>query len=192
MQAENDREFELVLGNKQLLGLLFVTFVLLGVFFALGYAMGRNSAPSPIVESARTAQPAPSSSNSPRPAATEGIVPAQPAPAASAPQQPAQAQSTPERAQPAAPAAQPESPAQATVIDPKPGETYMQVIAVKRPEAEVLVEVLARKGFKAALAPAPLENMFRVLVGPVHTEAEQGKLKSDLEQAGFKPIPRRY
>jgi hypothetical protein len=79
-----------------------------------------------------------------------------------------------------------------TVIDPTPGDTYLQVTAVKRPEAELLVEVLARKGFKAALAPAPLPNMFRVLVGPVRTDAEQGKLKTDLEQAGFKPIPRRY
>ena len=77
-------------------------------------------------------------------------------------------------------------------MDPKPGDTFLQVTAVKRPEAELLVEVLTRKGFKAGLAPAPVDNMFRVLVGPVHTDAEQGKLKSDLEQAGFKPIPRRY
>src|SRR3954453_18247688 len=42
---DQDNEFELVLGNKQLFSVLFVVFVLLGVFFAMGYLMGRSSAP---------------------------------------------------------------------------------------------------------------------------------------------------
>ena len=48
-QARFDREFEMVLDNKKLFSILFITFVLLGVFFAMGYALGRSSAP---VESA--------------------------------------------------------------------------------------------------------------------------------------------
>jgi cell division septation protein DedD len=187
MHAENEREFELVLGNKQLLGLLFVTFVLLGVFFALGYAMGRSSAPSLVVDSGRTTSTPTASNATPKPTAAEGSVPTQPMPT----QQPAPTEATPAPAQSAA-ATQPEPTPGVAVMDPKPGDTFLQVTAVKRPEAELLVEVLTRKGFKAGLAPAPVENMFRVLVGPVHTDAEQGKLKSDLEQAGFKPIPRRY
>jgi hypothetical protein len=191
MQAENDREFELVLGNKQLLGLLFLTFVLLGVFFALGYAMGRNAAPSPIAETVNPARPS-ASGPVQKPTAAEGIVsPPQPAKSDAA-RLDAEA-ATPPAAQ--APAAAPSggdvTPA-VVILDPKPGDTFLQVTAVKRPEAELLAEVLTKKGFKAGLAPAPIENMFRVLVGPVHTDAEQGKLKSDLEQAGFKPIPRRY
>jgi hypothetical protein len=192
MHAENEREFELVLGNKQLLGLLFLTFVLLGVFFALGYAMGRNAAPSLIVDPVGPTRPS-SGSSSQKPRAAEGIVRPQPASPANA-DAVAPAEATPQ------PAAQPSSTAVSggeaapvvVMLDPKPGETYLQVTAVKRPEAELLVEVLTRKGFAAGLAPAPLENMFRVLVGPVRGDADQGKLKSDLEQAGFKPIPRRY
>src|SRR4051794_33574892 len=38
-----DHETEIVLGNKQLFSLLFVVFVLLGVFFAMGYVMGRST-----------------------------------------------------------------------------------------------------------------------------------------------------
>lgn len=180
MHAENDREFELVLGNKQLLGLLFVTFVLLGVFFALGYAMGRNTVPSPVVETQRSADappPEPKPSVTENPAVTERPSPVEPASAAIPPAQRA-----------------PEPAVAGVIIDPKPGETFLQVGAVKRREAESLVEVLSNKGFKAVLAPAPppLEDTFRVLVGPIGTDIEQGKLKTELERAGFKPIPRRY
>ena len=37
-------EFELVLGNKQLLSVFFIVVVLLGVFFTMGYIVGRNTA----------------------------------------------------------------------------------------------------------------------------------------------------
>ena len=39
------QEFELVLGNKQLLSVFFIVVILLGVFFTMGYVVGRNSAP---------------------------------------------------------------------------------------------------------------------------------------------------
>jgi hypothetical protein len=68
----------------------------------------------------------------------------------------------------------------------------MQVSAVARPEAELLVEVLTKKGFSAAMAAGPSDKLYRVLVGPAGTESDLAKLKTDLEQSGFKPIPRRY
>jgi hypothetical protein len=43
---DNDGERELVLGNKQLLGIFFVGTLLCGVFFAMGYVVGGNSAKS--------------------------------------------------------------------------------------------------------------------------------------------------
>src|SRR5512141_3025391 len=45
MATHNDGEFELVLGNKQLLSVFFIVAVLIGVFFTMGYIVGRNSAP---------------------------------------------------------------------------------------------------------------------------------------------------
>src|SRR5438045_177955 len=41
----DDGEFELILGNRQLLSMFFVIVILLGVFFTMGYIVGRNSAP---------------------------------------------------------------------------------------------------------------------------------------------------
>jgi cytoskeletal protein RodZ len=40
-----DGEFELVLGNRQLLSVFFIVVALMGVFFAIGYILGRNSGP---------------------------------------------------------------------------------------------------------------------------------------------------
>lgn len=192
MQAENEHEFELVLGNRQLLALLFLTFVLLGIFFALGYVLGRNAGPSLLVEDDHQASPV-AASPSAKPPAAEGI-PAKSQETAEAPVSqtaPAPVDQSPATS-PDSHANTPEPSSSSALIDPKPGDTFLQVTAVKRPEAELLVEVLGRKGFRAGIAPAPIDNMFRVLVGPVGTGEEQGKLKSALEQAGFKPIPRRY
>ena len=43
MAGRDDGEFELILGNKQLLSVLFIVIVLLGVFFAMGFLAGRTT-----------------------------------------------------------------------------------------------------------------------------------------------------
>ncbi|MCC6588376.1 MAG: SPOR domain-containing protein [Bryobacterales bacterium] len=45
MPTNEEGEFELVLGNKQLLSVFFLIVLLLGVFFSMGYIVGRNTAP---------------------------------------------------------------------------------------------------------------------------------------------------
>jgi hypothetical protein len=52
----DDGEFELILGNRQLMSVFFIVVILLGVFFAMGYIVGRNSSPvtTPEVASHRT------------------------------------------------------------------------------------------------------------------------------------------
>ena len=47
MPKNEDGEFELILGNRQLLSVFFIVVILLGVFFTMGYIVGRNSAPAP-------------------------------------------------------------------------------------------------------------------------------------------------
>src|SRR5258708_7691280 len=46
LPKNDDGEFELILGNRQLLSVFFVIVILLGVFFTMGYIVGRNSAPA--------------------------------------------------------------------------------------------------------------------------------------------------
>lgn len=52
MPKNDEGEFELVLGNRQLISVFVIVVVLLGVFFSMGYIVGRNSAPG-ATDSAR-------------------------------------------------------------------------------------------------------------------------------------------
>ncbi len=53
MSRNEEGEFELVLGNRQLLSVFFILVVLMGVFFAMGYIVGRNNPSKDAVEFAR-------------------------------------------------------------------------------------------------------------------------------------------
>src|SRR6266852_3839330 len=78
-------EFELILGNRQLLSVFFIVVILLGVFFTMGYIVGRNSAPiaSDAVNSRTVAVPVVESSARP---AESSKPPAESAPVETAPQ----------------------------------------------------------------------------------------------------------
>src|SRR5580698_8717832 len=56
MPKNEDGEFELILANRQLLSVFFIVVVLLGVFFTMGYIVGRNSGPS-VVDVASAKKP---------------------------------------------------------------------------------------------------------------------------------------
>lgn len=113
-----------------------------------------------------------------------------PTPAAPAAQQPSAAPSpAPPTAQEAA-ATGAESPA---ITEPEPGQTFVQVAAVRRNEAEFLADMLRRKGFPARIAPGPTETLFRVLVGPLKDQEEVARMRKRLEEAGFRSAyVRRY
>jgi hypothetical protein len=73
---------------------------------------------------------------------------------------------------------------------PPPG-TYFQVAAPKRTAAEGVLDSLKNKGIAAVLAPGPNEETVRILVGPLESSSI-GKMKVDLESAGFKPFLKKY
>jgi len=202
--AKNDEgEFELVLGNKQLLSVFFIVVVLLGVFFTMGYIVGRNTgaevaaqmAATPgqplVVESetasaARTAPRAePVRTTPPPPVRTTPAPPPQaaPPPVARPPVRPKRTVRTPPPP-PRAPAT--------TGGQPAPGQTFLQVAATTQPEAEVLRDLLAKRGFRSRIAPVPGQNLYRVLVGPVNSAEAISENRTKLRAAGFKPFTRRY
>src|SRR5437879_4437037 len=65
MPRNEEGEFELVLGNRQLLSGFFIVVILFGVFFTMGYIVGRASSPATLT----TASSTPASSA----AATEAV-----------------------------------------------------------------------------------------------------------------------
>jgi cell division septation protein DedD len=213
--ARNDEgEFELVLGNRQLISVFLIVVILLGVFFSMGYIVGRNSSPTGGIEVAKNGgakaageQPAdtpPASSPAPSPQASapppETKAPPPERVTTHAEQPPAEAP-TPSKPTPVSAAKEKKSPAppppgrseRAPVTGEPPTGDYWQVVATARPDAEIVAEALTKKGLHAIVAPAPREGIFRVLVGPLADSATQAQTRTQLEAAGFKnPIVRKY
>ena len=199
----NEGEFELVLGNRQLLSGFFVVALLFGVAFAMGYIVGRNSIPSPKAQ-AEAGQPPPGaagSQNRPQPA------PPEPAPAGQQPPAPGDEVAAAPGTQPATepePTTQPArdepaplvpahteartpAPAPAAGLTEPEAGTYWQVTAMAQPQAEVFAKVLRDKGFRVFLTQGT-KNLTRVLVGPYPDRESLGRAKSDLEGSGFHPV----
>jgi cell division septation protein DedD len=215
LPKNDEGEFELILGNRQLISVFLIVVVLLGLFFSMGYVVGRNSSPTAAPETARADKPS-GDSHPPDPAATDSsssAAPVQPlvnaAPDDSAPATtPPSITTHPEKPAPLAekpkaskeakakpsPAREPASPPErASVASQPPGGQYWQVVATARPDAEIIAEALAKKGFHAVLSPAPKDGVFRVLVGPLPDAPTQALTRTNLEAAGFKnPIMRKY
>jgi len=196
LPRNEDGEFELLLGNRQLMSVFFIVVILLGVFFAMGYIVGRNSSPvtTPEVASRRPdSKPvtvdAPASTretDSPAPAATSKET--------NAPRETSQPRETASQqgpaTQPAAPAPPAAAPAKASSRiassgQPESGKTYLQLSAIDHDAAEIMVELLRKKSFPAIAAEVPEKpGVFRVLVGPV-SEADVNKTRADLQNASF-------
>ena len=219
MPKNDEGEFELVLGNRQLISVFVIVVALLGVFFSMGYIVGRNSSPANgAAEASRADKSADKSSSDAHP--PDSALPSDPPPASPGADDPAPSATAPATTQPERPAAAPpavrtaQAPAKEAPREirskPSPagdatpvaerapggavaGGQYWQVVATTRPDAEIISEALSRKGFHAVLAPAPKDGMFRVLVGPLADAPAQAQTRTNLEAAGFKnPIMRKY
>ena len=185
MPRNDDGEFELILGNRQLMSVFFIVVILLGVFFAMGYIVGRNSSPvgAPEVASQRSATKPADTPASARETATPTPASAD-APTETASQQgPATKPAPPP--EPVAPAPPKVSSRVAAADQPESGRTYLQLSAIDHDKAEIMVELLRKKNFSAIAAEIPEKpGVFRVLVGPV-AEADINKIRADLQNASF-------
>ena len=202
MPRNTDGEFELILGNKQLLSLFFLVVVLFAVFFSLGYMVGRSISPTPTL-AAQPSSGATPASNAPTPGQPaeppKEALPSQSAEPAPAPTetQPASSEpvaaSNPTSAQPSKPGG--ESPAKeetgqsstsAAVIA---REMHLQLAAVRvRADAEVMVENLRKKGYPVVLHSDARDGWYRVLAGPFANEQVAKEMKAMLERDGYKSI----
>jgi hypothetical protein len=196
----DDGEFELILGNRQLMSVFFIVVILLGLFFAMGYIVGRNSSPvgGPEVASRRPETKSadtdtPSSAHETTHETTRETTPPAPTdapkdtdsrPKETAPQQgPATKPAPPPEPVAAAPVKAPTR--AATSSQPESGRTYLQLSAIDHDKAEIMVELLRKKNFTAIAAEIPEKpGVFRVLVGPI-SEADVNKTRADLQDASF-------
>ena len=185
MPKNEDGEFELILGNRQLLSVFFIVVILLGVFFTMGYIVGRNSG---TLTADVAATPAPDGKPQvvePPAAKTPEPAPAPTAPTETVPQQPAkeaEPEPAPERAKPEKVKAEP---VRGGSSHPAAGQTYLQLAATSKHEADIMVDVLRKKSFKSMAAEIDEKpGTYRVLVGPI-TDTTANKMRADLQGAGF-------
>jgi type IV secretory pathway VirB10-like protein len=205
MRNNETGEFELVVGDRQLLSAFFIVVLLCAVAFAMGYVVGQNAPKSgkaaaeaaPATPQANTGAdarpqplpPAPAPQSAPPAAAPDSSTPQ----TESAPQPTTQPSQGSEPVKPASPA-----PTKATtavssastgLVEPEdlPTGNFWQVMAVGQQTAEMFRTTLKDHGFAVILSPAP-RGLVRVLVGPYPDTQALGKAKTDLEGAGFHPM----
>jgi len=181
------QDVEISLGTGRLLGLFFALVVVCGIFFGLGYTLGRSMGPT-----AMAAEAAATTANAAKPASTASA-PADTANAAPAndltfyktvEQKDANPQLTPaSNPAPAANAPAPETPHDSSAY-------VVQVAAVsKKEDAEALVGALKKKNYAVFLAAsAPNDSLFRVQVGPFNDFKDAEAMRSRLAGDGYTPI----
>jgi cell division septation protein DedD len=207
MLRTGENETEILLGNKQLLGVFFVIAILLGAAFTGGYMVGRNGS----AKRAATEDPAASSpARNPSAIETHSIPgdavssdssagrdtdstkagrqkSARGSEAGSAPPLGSR-RSTSAKAAPKESASEPE-PSPEEEFNPHSGQQFLQVAAVGRDEAEAIADVLHKKGFRAHAVPKPgSPKIYRVLIGPIRDTGDLSNTRDSLRRTGFREV----
>ncbi len=164
---EPSEEFEIVLGRRQVAGVLFVATVIVVIFSAFSYLAGEMASP-------RKAAPA-AAAQVPTPVAT-------PAPAIQ-PDPLLQADVTTEA---------PPKPEAPLFANPKIGSVYLQMGAVEKGIGLIFAEGLRKHGFDSFVAPGPNDHIFRVLIGPLRNPQEFERTKQAVDQLGIGTFGKKY
>jgi cell division septation protein DedD len=188
MKNKETGEFELLVGNGQIISGFFILALLLAVFFAMGYIVARAKYQQEPGAATTLAASPPSDSRGP--AAAPAIPPATPPGAqqgdTAKPDGDAQPQPPTRPAQDVKPEKTEPPP------EPVPAETpqgiYWQISAtVNQDAARALLQTIKDMGLPVTLSPGP-NNFTRVLVGPYSDTATLAHVKTQLENAGLHPV----
>ena len=155
-------EYEIVLGRRQIAGLLFVALVGCVLFSAVAYLAGKSVAPRAVPAIAIKGKDAFKSSPS--------SVPSLPVPLPVA------------RIVVKPP----------LFAKPETGKVYLQIGALERGMSTILCEGLRSHGFTSFVAPGPSENVYRVLIGPLADAAAFNQVEADVKAIDLAHFARRY
>jgi len=196
MLRNTDSETEILLGNKQLLGVFFVVAILLGIAFTSGYMVGRGGA-GKKAETPSAAEPT-SGKTATGPGGETHSVPADSGldtsseagnNAASAQNEEEPPLGSPKRRSNQKTAAGPTAETASESFTPESGQEFLQVAAVTREEAAAIADVLHKKGFRAHSVPKPSNpKVYRVLIGPIHDAGDLSSTRDALHKTGFREV----
>ncbi|MBV9670215.1 MAG: SPOR domain-containing protein [Acidobacteriales bacterium] len=202
---DSDDEIEssdITLGTGKLLGLFLGLVVICGIFFSLGYAMGKNSGsiPTQLTETPATLSPGTTPTQKPGAGTAAEVVPSQmPTEPLATGEQPAADTSTTPVSQPAEAQPQPQQPtpklettsAKMAVVGENTAALVVQIAAVsKREDAEILISALKHKNYPAFVANTT-DNLFHVQVGPYTDVTAAKTMRDKLASDGYSPILKR-
>jgi hypothetical protein len=170
---EHREEFEIVLGRAQVASVLFVATVVVVIFSAISYMAGRALSPKAAARpELATAPVAPvlqatvvKTPDFPLPEPVENVVPVRPV------------------------SSEIEPP---VFANPSANAIYLQMGAVEKGVAVIMVDGLRKRGFPSFAAPGPSDAIFRVLIGPL-ADAEAFRItKEKVDQIGLNSFLRKY
>lgn len=182
MPVKDEGEFELILGNKQIMAVFFIVLLLMGLFFSIGYLAGKRSAggeekaaqqPSQVpitVDAAKRETPR----GEPQQAAAREEA-----------QPPAQQQEDRKPEPPQEARKEPAVPARLYVEQP-PAGTYLQAAATQRADAEAMLSfIIGKTGLRGYVTPSPKSpELCRVLIGPLAGNEQMADARAKLGALG--------
>jgi cell division septation protein DedD len=198
------QDTEITLGTGRLLGLFFGLVVVCGVFFGLGFSLGRNSvkAGALTMEETPASTPLPQSSavsgksGAGTPEKTASPNPVDP-PAADSSQAaasnnaPAPVVVSPATAENASTAPAPEMAKPVAVSTGAAGYTVQVAAVSKQEDADALVDALKKKSYPVFVASANADKLFHVQIGPFGDIKDAEAMKAKLLGDGYNPIVKR-
>lgn len=184
MPVKDEGEFEIVLGNRQILAVFLIVLLLMGLFFSLGYLAGKRSASTAGTAAGKAQEAPPIQVESRRSEAVETREQAQSTKAPPAAGTPAAAGQSAEAAEKAT-KKEPEAPARLYVEQP-PAGLYLQAAATQRTDAEAMLSfIIGKTGLKGYVAPSPKSpELCRVLIGPLAGNEQVAEARAKLSALG--------
>ena len=200
-EADEVRDTEITLSTGKLLGIFFALAIVCGVFFTMGYLLGKSTSAGGRTEIVATVPSSsagkPYAGNKTPEAVTQTCPPGSPncaavssstgnTPTAKASDQPSTAQP------PSGGKTSDQSTAQSTSADVKSGAAssfMVQVAAVsKQEDAEILVTALRKKQYPVFIANAAGDPLFHVQVGPFSDRKDAEAMRTRLSGDGYNAI----
>jgi cell division septation protein DedD len=198
MLQSSERETEILLGNKQLLGIFFVGVVLLGIAFVGGYKVGQASAGKKTTAVETPPATNSGSSNSAQAGGeTHSVPPEENIASSSSTAGTAGNRKNSEdllgarkrRIANVDSETGNSRPSKADTFEPQSGQEFLQVAAVPHDHAVAVAAVLRKKGFHAHAVPKPGDtSVYRVIVGPIHDAGELSSTRDSLRKTGFSQV----
>jgi cell division septation protein DedD len=172
VEVDAEEEFELVVGRRQVAGILFLALVALAICSGGSYLAGKaiSARVEPAEPEIKIEQPPVASTPIPAPAPMlEATIVREP-----------MGPPTPKAA---------EAP---LFANPNPKAIYIQVGAVEKGVAVILAEGLRKHALDSFVAPGPGTKSYRVLIGPFPDAEAYQKARNIISEIGLDSFARRY